>query len=146
MGGGRGEGEGGHIVSPLPPFPLRSLPPPLPWCSRWCWRYRCCWRCACTHPPRASTLPLMHPPSLSCARLPPRSRAPALPLVPVCPPSWWWCCSTHCRRCWCRSGAGAVAVAAAVAAAAAVRARAPSLVPAGPPVCVCPPVEVGSKS
>ena len=175
----RGEGEGGHIVSPLP-----SLPPPPPWCSRWCWRYHWCWRCACAHPPshahalphacalpltrspslscarppsRALALPRVHPPSplhlvhppslslmhapiLSCARLPSRSRAPARALVLVCLPAlsfsllcwWWWCCycSSHCRRCWrCCSCSSSCCCCRA-------RVRAPSYVPAGPPVCV----------
>jgi hypothetical protein len=83
---------------------------------------------------------------------------PAFPLVLVRPPSLSFPCARP-------VGGGAVAAAptAVVAGAALVlaplqlqqlnscccchraRARAPSLVPAGPPVCVRPPVEVGSK-
>ena len=129
----RGEGEGGHIVSPLP-----SLPPPPPWCSRWCWRYHWCWRCACAHPPshahalpHACALPLMRLPSLSCAHPPSRAlalprvqppsplhlvhppslscthpsfHAPAFPLVLVHPPTLSFSCACLPSRSHCRVG------------------------------------------
>ena len=123
MKGGR-EGGGGHIVSPLPPFLLPSLAALV-----------------------LSLLLALHmcPPSLLCTCLP--SCAPALPPILVCPSSLSFPCA-------CPVGGGAVAaaptaiIAGAVgvaAAAAAVHACTPSLVPAGPLVCVCLPVEVGSK-
>ena len=98
---------------------------------------------ACNHPPlsisctrplsHAPTHPFMRLPSLSfsCTRPPSRSRAPACPLVLTAVLVGWCCyCSSHCCRCWrwCSCSSSCCCCRAHV--------RAPSYVPAGPPVCV----------